>query len=386
MWRLTDRRSAVLVLACLLQFLSNGSRLSMLRDARLVNSMSENENLSDSVEAFEVLAVDLKATIGQYLLQLAQAGVETLPKGAHEFSFIPVPLQTTLPRSLDSRVSTIAPSAPGNSETHTQPIEPNRVSESGSEFVVDRPAGQFGVSLNNPAVLGTGRETVEVPIHSDTDTRSRSNHRPQSKQGIDDEQRYPPAIPLLRRRAELAVIQAEVAGCTRCTELAATRTQTVFGVGEIAPRLVFLGEGPGADEDRAGEPFVGAAGKLLDKIIAACKITRSDVYILNTVKCRPPGNRNPSQVELDHCWGYAERQLEILQPEFICCLGSVAAKRLLNSNVPLGQLRQKFHSYRGSRVVVTYHPAYLLRTESAKKHVWEDMKMLMQEMGVDLTK
>ena len=358
----------------------------MLRDARLVNSMSENENLCDSVEAFEVLAIDLKATIGQYLMQLAQAGVETLPKGANEFSFIPVPLQTKLPQSLDSLASTLTPSAPSNSEILTHPIEPNRVSESGREFVVDQPADQLGVSSNNPAVLGTGRETVGVPIHSDADMRSRSNHQPQSKQGIDDEHSYPPAVPLLRRRAELAIIQAQVAGCTRCTELATTRTQTVFGVGEIAPRLVFLGEGPGADEDRAGEPFVGAAGKLLDKIMAACKITRSDVYILNTVKCRPPGNRNPSQVELDHCWGYAERQLEILQPEFICCLGSVAAKRLLNSNVPLGQLRQKFHSYRGSRVVVTYHPAYLLRTESAKKHVWEDMKMLMQEMGVDLTK
>ncbi len=348
--------------------------------------MSEKENLNDSVEAFEVLAVDLKAMMGQYLMQLAQAGVETLPKGANQFSFVPVPLQTTLPRSLDSTASTVTPSAPSNSEILAQPIEPNRVSESRLEFVVDRPAGQLDNASNNRTASATGRETVGVPIHSDSDMRSESNHQPPAKRGTNDEQSYPPAVPLLRRREELAVIQAEVAGCTRCTELAATRTQTVFGVGEIAPRLVFFGEGPGADEDRAGEPFVGAAGKLLDKIMAACRITRSDVYILNTVKCRPPGNRNPSQVELDHCWGYAERQLEILQPEFICCLGSVAAKRLLNSNVPLGQLRQKFHTYRGSRVVVTYHPAYLLRTESAKKHVWEDMKMLMQEMGVDLTK
>ncbi len=351
-----------------------------------MNSMSEKENLNDSVEAFEVLAVDLKAMMGQYLMQLAQAGVETLPKGANQFSFVPVPLQTTLPRSLDSTASTVTPSAPSNSEILAQPIEPNRVSESGREFVVDWPTGQLDIASNYPADLATVRETVGVPIHSDVNMRPQSNHQPPTKRGTNDEQSYPPAVPLLRRREELAVIQAEVAGCTRCTELAATRTQTVFGVGEIAPRLVFLGEGPGADEDRAGEPFVGAAGKLLDKIMAACRITRSDVYILNTVKCRPPGNRNPSQVELDHCWGYAERQLEILQPEFICCLGSVAAKRLLNSNVPLGQLRQKFHTYRGSRVVVTYHPAYLLRTESAKKHVWEDMKMLMQEMGVDLTK
>jgi DNA polymerase len=146
--------------------------------------------------------------------------------------------------------------------------------------------------------------------------------------------------------------------------------------------LVFIGEGPGADEDRVGEPFVGAAGKKLDKIIAAIKMDRSDVYILNTVKCRPPANRNPSLSELDHCWEYAERQLEVLQPEFICCLGSVAAKRVLNTTRPLGQLRQQFYSYRGSRVLVTYHPAYLLRTESANRLVWEDMKLLMKEMGI----
>jgi DNA polymerase len=148
---------------------------------------------------------------------------------------------------------------------------------------------------------------------------------------------------------------------------------------------VFLGEGPGANEDRLGEPFVGEAGQLLDKIMGACKLARSDVYILNTVKCRPPANRNPSQDELANCWGYAEKQLEILQPEFICCLGSVAARTLLKTTQSIGRLRRQFHSYRGSRVLVTYHPAYLLRTPSAKKHVWEDMKLLMKEMGVDLS-
>ncbi|MDA7924521.1 uracil-DNA glycosylase, partial [Mariniblastus sp.] len=109
------------------------------------------------------------------------------------------------------------------------------------------------------------------------------------------------------------------------------------------------------------------------------------IFILNTIKCRPPGNRNPSQDELSNCWGYAERQLEIIQPEFICCLGSVAARTLLKTTQSLGKLRKQFHSYRGSRVLVTYHPAYLLRTPSAKRHVWEDMKMLMKEMGVELS-
>jgi DNA polymerase len=175
-----------------------------------------------------------------------------------------------------------------------------------------------------------------------------------------------------------------VAGCTRCDQLVQNRTQTVFGTGDPTARLVFVGEGPGADEDRTGEPFVGAAGQLLTKILDACQLSREQVYILNAVKCRPPRNRNPTEGELTHCWGYARQQLEILQPEFICCLGSVAAKTLLGTKQPLGRLRQQFHQYRGSRVIATYHPAYLLRTPAAKRHVWDDMKLLMKAMGVDL--
>lgn len=195
---------------------------------------------------------------------------------------------------------------------------------------------------------------------------------------------YPQSLPLAQRQQQLTVLQDLVAGCTRCDELANSRTQTVFGIGDPAARLVFVGEGPGSDEDRDGEPFVGAAGQLLNKILDACQLSREQVYILNVVKCRPPRNRNPSDSERSCCWGYAREQLEILQPEFICCLGSVAAKSLLNTKQPLGRMRQQFHAYRGSRVIVTYHPAYLLRTPSAKRHVWDDMKLLMKAMGVDL--
>ena len=195
---------------------------------------------------------------------------------------------------------------------------------------------------------------------------------------------YPQSLPLAQRQQQLNVLQNMVAECTRCDELASSRSQTVFGVGNPAAKLVVVGEGPGADEDRQGEPFVGAAGQLLNKILGACQLSREQVYILNVVKCRPPRNRNPSDSERSCCWGYAREQLEILQPEFICCLGSVAARSLLSTNQPLGRLRQQFHSYRGSRVIVTYHPAYLLRTPSAKRHVWDDMKLLMKTMGVDL--
>jgi DNA polymerase len=182
----------------------------------------------------------------------------------------------------------------------------------------------------------------------------------------------------------LEVLQSLVAGCTRCGELAQTRQQTVFGVGNPKARLCFLGEAPGADEDRLGEPFVGRAGQLLTKIIAACKLKREDVYILNMIKCRPPGNRNPLPTELSNCRGYLERQLELIEPEFMCCCGAVAAQNLLNTTVSIGKLRGKVHHYRGIKVVCTYHPAFLLRSPAFKQQTWEDMKFLMREMGVEL--
>ncbi|MEX0611492.1 MAG: uracil-DNA glycosylase [Pirellulales bacterium] len=182
----------------------------------------------------------------------------------------------------------------------------------------------------------------------------------------------------------LMVLQEHVAGCTRCDELARTRTQTVFGVGNPAARLCFLGEAPGADEDRLGEPFVGRAGQLLTKIIEACRMKREDVYILNMIKCRPPGNRNPLPQELANCRGYLERQFDLIRPEFICCLGAVAAQNLLGTTLSIGKLRGKVHAYRGAKVVCTYHPAFLLRSPAFKKETWEDMKLLMREMGVEL--
>ncbi|MEW4563018.1 uracil-DNA glycosylase [Bremerella sp. JC770] len=189
-----------------------------------------------------------------------------------------------------------------------------------------------------------------------------------------------------KRQEELDQLQATVAGCTLCAELAKTRTQTVFGVGSAKARIAFFGEAPGADEDRLGEPFVGRAGKLLTQIIEACTFQREDVYILNTLKCRPPGNRNPTTEENENCRPYFERQLEIIQPEYIVCLGRFAITNLLQSTAPIGKLRGQFHPYRGSKVVVTYHPAYLLRNPSAKKDVWEDMKMMLKDMGVTIPK
>jgi DNA polymerase len=143
-----------------------------------------------------------------------------------------------------------------------------------------------------------------------------------------------------------------------------------------------FGEAPGADEDRTGEPFVGAAGQLMDKILVASGLKREDVFIMNALKCRPPNNRTPTDVEIENCRPFFEAQLETIQPEYIVCWGSVAVRAVLKSTESVGRLRGRFHHYRGAKVLVTYHPAYLLRNPDAKRLTWEDMKFLMRELGI----
>ena len=198
------------------------------------------------------------------------------------------------------------------------------------------------------------------------------------------EETAPDRVQTDQRSAALAAVAREVAACRRCAELARTRTQTVFGVGNPCARLVFCGEAPGVDEDRQGEPFVGAAGKLLTDIIQkGMRLRRGDVYILNILRCRPPGNRNPLPNEAANCREYLDRTLDIIRPEFICCLGAVAAQNLLDTTASIGKLRGKFYDYQGIKVICTYHPAYLLRNPSAKRSLWDDIKLLMAEMEIE---
>jgi uracil-DNA glycosylase len=189
--------------------------------------------------------------------------------------------------------------------------------------------------------------------------------------------------PATDRRLELAVLVEEVKACTKCPELAATRTQTVFGVGPFDPDICFVGEAPGADEDRRGEPFVGAAGQLLNRIISACGMKREEVYICNILRCRPPGNRTPKADEAANCNGFLERTIALVRPKYICCLGATAATYLLQTTSSIGKLRGRFLDYQGIPVMCTYHPSYLLRSESPepKRLVWDDMKMLLTRMG-----
>ena len=181
----------------------------------------------------------------------------------------------------------------------------------------------------------------------------------------------------------LQVLADEVKTCMRCSELCSTRKQTVFGAGRPGVEVCFLGEAPGADEDAQGIPFVGAAGQLLNKIIAASGLNREDVYICNILKCRPPKNRTPLANEAANCRDFLERQLDLVQPKYIVAMGGCAATNLLQSTLSLGKLRGRFHDYKGIPVLVTYHPAFLLphRQPHMKREVWADMKMLLQKMG-----
>ena len=177
-------------------------------------------------------------------------------------------------------------------------------------------------------------------------------------------------------------IRSDLGDCQRC-KLARGRNKIVFGDGDPGAKLVFVGEGPGFEEDQQGKPFVGAAGQLLSRIIDAIHLNRSQVYICNIIKCRPPGNRNPEPDEIKICFPFLERQIAAIQPDFICALGTFAAQTLLQTTVSISRLRGRFHEYKGIKVLPTYHPAYLLRNPEKKRDVWEDMKMLMKEYRYD---
>ncbi len=191
-------------------------------------------------------------------------------------------------------------------------------------------------------------------------------------------------LPTPDRTNFFSELNDQVTACRKCEDIVCRRQRTVFGVGSLNARVVMFGEAPGADEDRVGEPFVGAAGQLLDKILVACGLNRSEVYILNALKCRPPNNRTPTEIEIENCRPYFESQLETLQPEYIVCWGSVAVRAVLRSTESVGRLRGKFHAFRGAKVMVTYHPAYLLRNPDAKRLTWDDMKLLIKDMGLQI--
>jgi len=189
------------------------------------------------------------------------------------------------------------------------------------------------------------------------------------------------AVPVEERAAALQAIREDLGDCTRCA-LHKGRNTIVFGVGNPAARLMFVGEGPGADEDAQGEPFVGRAGQLLNNMIAAMGLKREECYIANIVKCRPPGNRTPEPDEANTCTPFLFRQIDVVRPQVLVALGATAATYLLGARQPLAGLRGRVHAYRGLSLIVTYHPAFLLRDPRQKKEAWADLQIAMKELGL----
>lgn len=307
--------------------------------------------------------LNVKKALQQHLQSLRWSGLSDLSGGGElEFDLQALAVEPV------SQPSSPSPNRPNNTPAPT-PSQESSARRSPSTGLVDEtktaaPAESASAAAKTQPVIS--QPVISQPVIS--------------RQG----QYGQPIADLTQRQNVLATLAAEVASCQKCPELCRNRSQTVFGSGPADAKIVFLGEGPGANEDAQGEPFVGEAGKLLDRILTASKLPRDQVYILNVVKCRPPANRNPTDAEVQNCWDYLQRQLDVIQPTHIVCLGSVAAKTLLNTKSSLGKLRKRFHQYCGSKVIATYHPAYLLRNQTAKKYVWEDMKMLMTDLGVDL--
>jgi len=182
----------------------------------------------------------------------------------------------------------------------------------------------------------------------------------------------------------LRLIREDIGDCTRCKLHLQGRKQIVFGVGNPNADLMFIGEAPGADEDIKGEPFVGRAGQLLTNMIKAMGLQREDVYIANIIKCRPPGNRTPERDECDTCAPFLMRQIDAVRPKVIVALGAIAAKTLLAVSAPMSELRGRWFDFRGTKLAVTYHPAFLLRDPRQKKETWKDLQMVMKDLGLPL--
>lgn len=234
----------------------------------------------------------------------------------------------------------------------------------------------LGFTCWAPRTAGALQAPAAAPQPSLTSPQARPpapQVRDEGPQARDAAPRPPDALP--GADLDWDALRAQVAACTRCA-LHATRTQTVFGVGSTRAEWLIVGEAPGAEEDRRGEPFVGRAGQLLNAMLRAIGLAREQVYIANVLKCRPPGNRDPAADESEKCLPYLERQIALLKPRIMLAVGRIAAQNLLKTDAPLARLRQQAHAFGVAQVplVITYHPAYLLRSPTDKRKAWEDLK------------
>lgn len=253
----------------------------------------------------------------------------------------------------------------GLTEFYRRPVDPASLWHSEATEAEPMAPETPGDSATEAASKQPSQETKAIPTRKPVQTtRSEGSVSPRED-----------------RASALRIIREDIGECTRCA-LHKGRNKIVFADGDPNARLMFVGEGPGADEDAQGLPFVGRAGQLLNNMIAAMGLKREEVYIANVVKCRPPGNRTPEPEEANTCSPFLFRQIEAVRPEVIVALGATAATYLLGQRQPLAGLRGRMHSLRGARLIVTYHPAYLLRDPRQKKEAWADLQIAMRELGL----
>jgi DNA polymerase len=250
----------------------------------------------------------------------------------------------------------------GLTEFYRRPVDPALLAAGPIETLsTPEPASEAWDTTSQPATLEVYSIPIRKPFSPPPDLAN--------------------AVPAADRAAALQLIREDIGDCTRCA-LHKGRNKIVFGDGSSTARLMFVGEGPGADEDAQGIPFVGKAGQLLNNMIAAMGLKREEVYIANVVKCRPPGNRTPEPDEGNTCSPFLFRQIDVVRPEVLVALGATAATYLLGQRQPLAGLRGRVHAFRGMQLIITYHPAYLLRDPRQKKEAWADLQIAMRELGL----
>ena len=260
----------------------------------------------------------------------------------------------------------------GLTELYRRPVDPAQV----QRFATANEA----VEVREPEVQSEPTDVAATAdLHSSTTSKENTSIPP--RKTIPAPPSVAAAVPEAGRDEALHIIREDIGDCTRCA-LHVGRNKIVFADGSPNARLMFVGEGPGADEDAQGLPFVGRAGQLLNNMIGAMGLKREEVYIANVVKCRPPGNRTPEPDEANTCSPFLFRQIDVVRPEVLVALGATAATYLLGQRQPLAGLRGRVHSLRGTRLIVTYHPAYLLRDPRQKKEAWADLQIAMRELGL----
>jgi uracil-DNA glycosylase len=330
--------------------------------------------------------------MGIYDLYGSPSPVHVLPPEALERLRASLARPGAVPQAAETPRSTTAASSPGHAGT--------------SSAGPPRPAPPGGISSQPPAARA-GRAPVDVPVpapqrqvpaaSAPEPSRAYFNTESEGTQTLPPELAAPmprpnpletlfpapvPPVPPAERADALARLQAEIGDCTRCPLAYAGRHTVVFGEGDPNAALMFVGEGPGADEDTSGRPFVGKAGQLLNNMIGAMGLAREQVFIANIVKCRPPGNRTPEFVEATTCSQFLLRQIDIVRPQIIVALGSTAATYLLGVRQSLASLRGQWFASRGAKVAVTFHPAFLLRDPRQKAEAWKDLQRVMAELGL----